>query len=489
MKSIEAARTHALSVLAERAPPVAAALLQLPPDIAPRVPDVLAASDFLLDALCRDPELFAALLGRAEQRFAGAPMALPALPPLSPLPPLAPAEVEAQFMAALRRWRRAEFARIAWRDLAGWAGLGETLADLSRAADLALGLAHEFALRALTARYGQPRSEQQLVQQLIIVAMGKLGGGELNFSSDIDLVLLYPQAGDTDGANSISNQEFFTRLGQALIRLLEQPTADGFVFRVDLRLRPNGDSGPVVSNAAALEDYLQLHGRDWERYAWVKARAVTNHSGYAELFRSAIQPFVYRRYLDFGVFDSLRDMKAMIEREVQRRELADHIKLGDGGIREIEFIVQSYQLIRGGRERRLQTSSLLQALAMLGELQLLPDAAAAELRAAYLYLRRLENSLQMRADQQVHQLPEDPLERELLAMAMNLDGWTELRAEIDRHRRHVAEIFRAIVFGAGSGAPADASAQELPQLEDADRPTLAARLERAGIADSTAAAQ
>jgi [glutamine synthetase] adenylyltransferase / [glutamine synthetase]-adenylyl-L-tyrosine phosphorylase len=489
MKSIEAGRTHALSVLAERAPSVWAALAQLSPDIVASLPDVLAASDFLLDALCRDQELFPALLARAEQRFAGAAMALPALPPLAPVPPEAAAELEAQFMAALRRWRRAEFARIAWRDLAGWASLSETLADLSRAADLALCLAHEFALHGITARFGQPRSEAQVAQQLIIVAMGKLGGGELNFSSDIDLVLLYPQGGETDGANSISNQEFFTRLGQALIRLLEQPTADGFVFRVDLRLRPNGDSGPVVSNAAALEDYLQLHGRDWERYAWVKARAVTNQSGYAELFRSAIQPFVYRRYLDFGVFDSLRDMKAMIEREVQRRELADHIKLGDGGIREIEFIVQSFQLIRGGQDRRLQTTSLRQALVLLVGAKLLPVEAVAELDAAYIFLRRLENRLQMRADLQVHQLPGATLERELLALAMKLDGWTELGAEIDRHREHVAMIFRAIVFGASFGAPADGVPQDLPQLEDADRPTLAGRLERAGFADSTAAAQ
>src|SRR5580658_7853487 len=455
MKSIEGARTHALSVLAERAPSVFSALSQLPPDIAPSVPDVLAASDFLLDALCRDPELSAALLLRAGQRFAGAPMALPALPPLLPMPPADAAEAEAQFMAALRRWRRAEFARIAWRDLAGWASLEETLADLSRAADLALCLAHEFALRGLTARYGQPRSEAQVLQQLIIVAMGKLGGGELNFSSDIDLVLLYPQGGDTDGANSISNQEFFTRLGQALIRLLEQPTADGFVFRVDLRLRPNGDSGPVVSNAAALEDYLQLHGRDWERYAWVKARAVTNQSGYAELFRSAIQPFVYRRYLDFGVFDSLREMKALIEREVQRRELADHIKLGDGGIREIEFIVQSFQLIRGGQDRRLQTTSLQQALVLLVGAKLLPVDAVARLDAAYVFLRRLENRLQMRADQQVHQLPKDPHARARIAAAMGAAGWDALASEIDRHRQRVAASFRAIVFGASSGALGD----------------------------------
>jgi glutamate-ammonia-ligase adenylyltransferase len=392
-------------------------------------------------------------------------------------------------MAALRRWRRAEFARIAWRDLAGWASLAETLADLSRAADLALRAAHDFALPGLTARYGQPRSAAGTAQQLIIVAMGKLGGGELNFSSDIDLVLLYPEAGETDGARPISNEEYFTRLGQALIRLLEQPTAEGFVFRVDLRLRPYGSSGPLVSNAAALEDYLQLHGRDWERYAWVKARAVTHPDGYAELFRSAVQPFVYRRYLDFGVFDALRDMKALIEREVQRRDLAEHIKLGDGGIREIEFIVQSYQLIRGGQDRRLQTPALRQALMLLVGAKLLAADAVTELDAAYVFLRRLENRLQMRADQQLHQLPAAAVERELLAAAMGFDSWLGLRAEIERHRGHVAARFRAVVFGAGAGAQAQGAPESLPQLEDADRPTLAARLEHAGFADSGAAAQ
>jgi [glutamine synthetase] adenylyltransferase / [glutamine synthetase]-adenylyl-L-tyrosine phosphorylase len=445
-----AAGTLASSVLAERAPAVAAALAQLPRDIIASAPAVLAASDFLLDALCRDPDLIAALASRADQHFAGAPIALPPLPP-DPATGAEHAAGEAQFMAALRRWRRAEFSRIAWRDLAGWASLAETLADLSRAADLAVVLAHEVALRTLSARYGQPRSPARVPQQLIIVAMGKLGGGELNFSSDIDLVLLYPNAGETDGERSISNEEFFTRLGQALIRLLEQHSADGFVFRIDLRLRPYGDSGALVSNAAALEDYLQLHGRDWERYAWVKARAITNQAGYAELFHSAIQPFVYRRYLDFGVFDSLREMKALIEREVQRRDLLDHIKLGDGGIREIEFIVQSFQLVRGGQDRRLQTTSLRQALALLVGAKLLPLDAVAQLDAAYVFLRRLENRLQMRADQQVHQLPAAPLERERLAASMNTDSWEQLREAIERHRRNVAASFRDIVFGA-SGA-------------------------------------
>ena len=503
---LAAARTLASSVLAERAPAVATALAQLPRDIVASAPAVLAASDFLLDALCRDPDLIAALASRADQHFAGAPIALPSLPasassPADPDTGADHAALETQFMAALRRWRRAEFSRIAWRDLAGWASLAETLADLSRAADVALVLAHDVALRALTARYGQPRSPALVPQQLIIVAMGKLGGGELNFSSDIDLVLLYPDAGETDGERPISNEEFFTRLGQALIRLLEQHTADGFVFRIDLRLRPYGDSGPLVSNAAALEDYLQLHGRDWERYAWVKARAITNQAGYAELFRSAIQPFVYRRYLDFGVFDSLREMKALIEREVQRRDLVDHIKLGDGGIREIEFIVQSFQLVRGGQDRRLQTTSLRQALALLVGAKLLPLDAVAQLDAAYVFLRRLENRLQMRADQQVHQLPAAPLERERLAASMNVDSWQQLREAIERYRRDVAASFRDIVFGASASASASASAgavpgsaadcalQDAPPLDDADRQTLAAWLERLGYADSLTAAQ
>jgi len=491
MEATDPARTHALAVLAERAPAVAAALAQLAGEILASAPAVLAASDFVLDALCRDPALLAALASRAGQRFAGAALAPPPLP--------AEAAGEPAFMAALRRWRRAEFTRIAWRDLAGWASLDETLAELSRAADLALVLAHDFALRGLAARYGQPRSAAQEVQRLIIVAMGKLGGSELNFSSDIDLVLLFPAAGETDGARPISNEEFFTRLGQALVRLLGQQTDEGFVFRVDLRLRPYGDSGPLVSNAAALEDYLQLHGRDWERYAWVKARAITNQQGYVELFRSAIQPFVYRRYLDFGVFDSLREMKALIEREVQRRDLADHIKLGDGGIREIEFIVQSFQLLRGGQDRRLQTSSLRQALVLLVGAKLLPVDAVAQLDAAYVFLRRLENRLQMRADQQLHQLPEEPLARERLAASMKFDSWAALRDAIEGHRRAVAGCFRDIVFGAGaaSGGVAgcaaavavEPAARHALQLEQADRQALAAWLERAGFADGLTAAQ
>jgi glutamate-ammonia-ligase adenylyltransferase len=341
-------------------------------------------------------------------------------------------------------------------------------------------------MRALVRRYGEPRGESGAAQRLIVVAMGKLGGGELNFSSDIDLVPLFLESGETDGVRSISNQEFFTRVVQGMIRLLEPQTADGFAFRTDLRLRPFGDSGPVVSNAAALEDYLQIHGRDWERYAWVKARPVTNTADYQELYQSTIRPFVYRRYLDFGVFESLREMKALIEQEVLRRDLADDIKLGDGGIREIEFIVQSFQLIRGGQERRLQGSSLRQALPLLAGAKLLPATAVAELDAAYVFLRRLENRLQMRADQQVHRLPDDAAGRERLAWSMDCAAWPELAAQLAAQRACVSAHFRAVVFGSEEAARADLTALPLePEHGDA----LCARLGRLGWSDPGAAAQ
>jgi glutamate-ammonia-ligase adenylyltransferase len=453
MQAFEAAQRRALAILAERAPGVAAAMQGADSALKQSAARVLATSEFVLDALCRDPALWERAIGDPDSRLEVALLGLPDLP-----------EDEAQFMSALRRWRRVEFARIAWRDLAQWADLDETMQSLSSAAEGALQVAEQFARRTLVRRYGEPRGAAGAGQRLIVVAMGKLGGGELNFSSDIDLVPVYPEGGETDGTRSISNQEFFTRLMQQLIRLLEQQTEDGFVFRTDLRLRPFGDSGPVVSNAAALEDYLQIHGRDWERYAWVKARAMTNAPAYQELFADLIRPFVYRRYLDFGVFESLREMKAMIEREVQRRDLEDDIKLGDGGIREIEFIVQSFQLIRGGQERRLQGTSLRRALSLLAGSKLLPASAVAELDAAYVFLRRLENRLQMWANQQLHRLPAAAAERERLAWSMGLSEWSALDVLLRIHRQRVSAHFRAVVFG-----DEDATSGELAPLPlDAD---------------------
>lgn len=384
----------------------------------------------------------------------------------------------------LRRWRKREAVRIAWRDLAGWATLEETLRDLSDFADAAIAAAHDYARQSLITRYGQPRSADGVVQPLVIIGMGKLGGGELNFSSDIDLIFLFPEHGETDSARPIANEEFFTRLGQSTIRLLKTPTPDGIVFRVDMRLRPFGDSGPLVASFASLEDYLLRHGREWERYAWVKARAITAADRYAELYANAIRPFVYRRYLDFGVIESLRAMKGRIEREVQRRELADDVKLGPGGIREIEFIAQAFQLIRAGQDKRLQTPSLLKTLPLLDGSKLLPSNVVMDLRAAYVFLRRLENRLQMLADAQEHQLPDDELARGRIALAMGCKTWPDLMQELASYRDTVSRHFRSVIFGSGDGGDTRSVAVDLEGLWSTQGETaaLVASLKRAGFA-------
>ena len=264
---------------------------------------------------------------------------------------------------------------------------------------------------------GNPCNPQGVPQPLLILGMGKLGGGELNFSSDIDLIFARPEHGETRGGRrELDNAQFFTRLGQRLIKALDQPTMDGFVYRVDMRLRPFGDSGPLVLSFAALEDYYQEQGRDWERYAMVKARLMgDNDDARSRELRAMLRPFVFRRYIDFSVIQSLRNMKGMIAREVRRRGLKDNIKLGAGGIREIEFIVQVFQLIRGGREPSLQSRSLLPTLDAIAALHLLPENDVAQLRMAYLFLRRLENLLQSINDEQTQTLPADDLNRARLA--------------------------------------------------------------------------
>ena len=466
---------------AERAPAAAAQLEAAPGSSWRTACAVLDGSDFIADALARDERVLPLLLERMPQRLSGA-LPLPAF--------LAGAADEAGFMSALRRWRHAELARIAWRDLAGWATLPETLVDLSNAADAGLRSAHDHALATLAQRHGAPLAADGATQPLLIVAMGKLGGQELNFSSDIDLVFLFAAHGETAGARPIAYEEFYTRLGQMLIRNLDAATADGRAWRVDMRLRPFGASGPLAASATAFEDYLERHGRDWERYAWIKARAVTDAAHYEELFRSCVQPFVYRRYLDFGVFESLREMKSLISREVERRELNDNIKLGYGGIREIEFIVQSMQLVRGGSERRLQSASLLQTLPRLAGARLLPEQAVAELGVAYDFLRRLENRLQMYADQQTHNLPAEAPTRERIARAMNCASWDELASALEGHRKRVSAAFEAVVQTEG-GHSATRPTLPLPLSpgEPVDGAQLVERLRAQGYRDAEPAAQ
>jgi len=405
--------------------------------------EVFACSEFVAESAQRAPELLASLVNGGELDRPRRTGELERLA-LS----LAHGERdEPSFMAALRCLRRRELVRVAWRDLARAAPLTETLSELSGLADATIRAAHAFTTRALEQRFGLPRGPSGEQLELLVLGMGKLGGGELNFSSDIDLVFLFPEAGETDGRRKIENEEYFTRFGQMLIRLLDAPTPDGFVFRVDMRLRPFGESGPLVASFGAFEDYLQQHGRDWERYAYVKARPVAGEAPYAGLYEEVVRPFVYRRYLDFGVFESLREMKEMIVREVARRDLQDNVKLGPGGIREIEFVVQSLQLIRGGSERRLQDTSLLRVLPLLEGSKLLSGAAVRELQDCYRFLRRVENRLQMVRDAQTHNLPEDEQGRSRLAASMGHADWQSLRDALETVRESVTARFRSVVFG------------------------------------------
>jgi glutamate-ammonia-ligase adenylyltransferase len=425
-------------------------------DAAPRLREelsrVVSASDFVCAALERNGDLVRWLIeeGAPDRALATGEMAARLRSALAGGLDLA------EFMTAIRRQREREMVRIAWRDLAGLAGIAETLADTSAFADAAIELALDYARQDLAVLYGKPRNEGGEPQSLVVIGMGKLGGGELNFSSDIDLIFVFPDRGVTGGTRSIDNEDFFARLGRLLIRILGERTADGFVYRVDMRLRPFGDSGPLAVSAAFLDDYLQTHGRDWERYAWIKARALTGVDAYAAIHAETVRPFVYRRYLDFGVFESLREMKALIEKEVARRDMAQHVKLGPGGIREIEFIVQAFQLIRGGQDRRIQSQSLLHVLPQLAGGKLLPAGVAKELEAAYFFLRRLENRLQMLADQQTHTVPADPLTRERIAGSMGFRNWETCAAELDLHRARVTRAFKEVIFSRTDAASAEA---------------------------------
>jgi glutamate-ammonia-ligase adenylyltransferase len=405
------------------------------------LPRVAAGSEFIASALIQDPralEWFSRHEDPSAARIAGADYEARAA--------AAPTAADAQRI--LREWRRREMLRIAWRDIAGRADVQETLLAVSEFADASIRAAASAARLHLQPVFGLPRGATAGEVPLIVLGMGKLGGRELNFSSDIDLVFLFSEAGQTDGPREVENEEYFNRLGRELIRLLDVRNEDGFVFRVDMRLRPFGDSGSLVVSLASLEDYLQEHGRDWERYAWIKARPILGAVSYAKAYPEFVRPFVYRRYLDFGVIESLRDMKALIAREVSRRELDQHLKLGRGGIREIEFIVQSMQLVRGGSDRRLQNASLLEVLPMLAGSKLMSAGDVSDLMDAYLMLRKAENAVQLIRDEQTHSLPDAPLDRARLSVNMGLPDWAASIARINSARDRVARQFDALLSGA-----------------------------------------
>ena len=351
----------------------------------------------------------------------------------------------------LRHLRQNVMAHLALRDLADGASLAEIVETMTTLADVTTLVALEVLHQDLTRRYGQPISPTSgKPTHLAIVGMGKLGGRELNVSSDVDYIFVYPEEGETtgreDGGGQIDNYDFFTRLGKKLIASLNDTTAAGQVFRVDMRLRPNGDSGPLVCSTDMLENYFIAQGREWERYAWIKARVMNQDDSHcaAALISGIARPFVFRKYLDFGAINAMRALHAQIRQEVTRKDRSEHIKLGPGGIREIEFIAQVFQLIRGGRDSSLQIRPTLLVLDRLAQIGQLAPADVAALSDAYVFLRRLEHRLQFLDDAQTHMLPDATDDRALLAESMGFAHWDELYAALGVHRDIVSQHFQAV---------------------------------------------
>ncbi len=353
---------------------------------------------------------------------------------------------ETSLGTCLRHFRRREMVRIAWRDLAGWAELQETMDCLSLLADSCLNRVEMVLYDRLCLEYGTPVNAEGTPQRLVVLAMGKLGAGELNFSSDIDLIFAYPDSGNTvNGPVEMSNEAFFINLCRQLIAVLSKPTSEGFVFRVDSNLRPFGENGPLVMSFDNMEDYYTRQGREWERYAWIKARVVAGDVVAGSQLLLRLKPFVFRRYLDFGVFDALREMKMKISREVSRKSMEGNIKLGPGGIREIEFFGQVFQLIRGGINPELQDRSILKVLGLLAGKQIISQKVHDHLLRAYVFLRRTEHRIQEFSDQQSHQIPADSEGCERLAAAMGFSDRLSFNDELSRHRGRVHRHFNALL--------------------------------------------
>jgi glutamate-ammonia-ligase adenylyltransferase len=403
---------------------------------------VFPFSNFVASACIRSPGLLADLIesGHLCQSYREDSYALR----LKDL--LADTEEQKTLERRLRRFRLREMIRIAWRDLSGWADLFETVADLSNLAEACIESALDFLYRWQCETHGIPFDNQHHQQHLVVIGMGKLGGRELNFSSDVDLIFAYPFNGMTVGADKeISNEAFFIRLSRSLLQVLGKATEDGIVFRVDLRLRPFGENGPVTMDFDAMERYYQDQGREWERYAWIKARTVAGDKVAGARLLDKLNPFVYRRYLDYGAFNSLREMKQSIALEIKRKGMQGNIKLGRGGIREIEFFGQIFQLIRGGVTPPLQERSILNVLAYLSADGYIPEAVHDELKNAYIFMRNLEHRLQEFSDQQTHQLPSSPKERLRLALSMGFENETDLYRELQRHRGNVHRHFSMLL--------------------------------------------
>ena len=427
---------------------------EFPPAVVESLPRVWAASNYVAQQCLRQPSLLADLAKADLKQDYSWEIYRERLSKR-----LAPISQELDLMRELRRFRQREMVRIIWRDIAGWAELMETTRDLSHLAEVCTDGALDKLYQWQCEQSGTPQDRNSQPLKLVVLGMGKLGAWELNLSSDIDLIFAYAEDGEVQGpGRGLSHGEFFTRLGRKLITVLDQQTADGFVFRVDMRLRPFGDSGALVSSFAAMENYYQIHGREWERYAMVKARVVAGDRHSGEQLMAMLKPFVYRRYLDFGAYEALRDMKTLISREVQRRGMERNVKLGAGGIREVEFIGQLFQLIRGGRDTNLTTRQILKVLEHLGKADYLPDFVVQELISGYCFLRNVEHRLQAYEDRQTHLLPEDTIGQLRLAYSMGYDDWESFQAKLNMHRHRVQRHFEQVF--------------EAPQTEQAEEGTV-----------------
>ncbi|HEU4843990.1 MAG TPA: bifunctional [glutamate--ammonia ligase]-adenylyl-L-tyrosine phosphorylase/[glutamate--ammonia-ligase] adenylyltransferase [Burkholderiaceae bacterium] len=401
---------------------------------------------------------------------------------------------------AMRRLRNLLVCGLIRRDLEGRADLDEVVTAMTGFADFAIR-AHLAELdREMRAAHGVPTGHDSGdVQQLMVLAMGKQGGGELNVSSDIDLIFVYPEDGDTvasaPGQRSLSNHEYFIRLGKKLIAALSEITEDGYTFRVDMALRPNGASGPLAASLGMVEQYLIVQGREWERYAWVKARAVTGRDEDIAALDAIVRPFCFRRYLDFGVIEAIRTMHAQIRAEVNRQERlhpdrSNNVKLGRGGIREIEFLAQVFQLIRGGRDAALRDRSTRATLRTVADKGLLAPAIVAELLASYTFLRNLEHRLQYLDDAQTHTLPASEADRLLVARMMGLPDTATLLARLEEHRVFVAAQFDAMFADKSAGGETDIDPQSSNECADPDnREAIEARFAALGFEDAPGAAK
>jgi glutamate-ammonia-ligase adenylyltransferase len=390
------------------------------------------------------------------------------------LPPdvttLAQINKEHTLQDGLRIFRNREMLRIIWRDLCGLATLRETFSNLTTLAEICLQAAVDEHHRQLEQKHGTPRGEDGSPQRIFVIALGKFGGGELNLSSDIDVMFCYAQAGQCDGRKNIANDQFFTRLARAVIASLSEITHEGFCFRVDTRLRPFGDSGPLTSSLASLEQYYQREGRDWERYALIKARPVAGDSEAGARFMQIVKPFVYRRYIDYSSVEALQEMHSNLRDDARRKDRLDDIKRGPGGIREIEFLAQCFQILRGGRESSLQTPSLDAALVEIGRLDLMQKESINEIRQDYAFLRFLENRIQALRDQQTHRVPGGE-DRERIALAMNEKDVGSLDESLSRTRERVRERFQSIFPSRPEPSPKQKWAERWQQLH-ADRQSI-----------------